>query len=207
MDALDEKLLDHFDGKAVRKDLLHRIKKGTNVPTFVLEFLLARFCASDDEDEIQEGLAAVLETLNDNYVRPDEANAAQSKVATKGKHKFIDKVHVRYVEKEKRHWASLENFNSQRIAIGEKFYKNNDRLLEGGIWAEVTLCHNDIEGMTMLFMLRICARYNSVVLIMVHIVRGEQSIRVTNGWILLCVQLASNQASFLNELNFTSLHA
>lgn len=145
MDALDEKLLENFEGKAVRKDLLHRIKKGTNVPTFVLEFLLARFCASDDEDEIQEGLSAVLETLNDNYVRPDEANAAQSKVATKGKHKFIDKVHVRYVEKEKRHWASLENFNSQRIAIGEKFYKNNDRLLEGGIWAEVTLCHNEIE--------------------------------------------------------------
>lgn len=145
MDALDEKLLENFEGKAVRKDLLHRIKKGTNVPTFVLEFLLARFCASDDEDEIQEGLSAVLETLNDNYVRPDEANAAQSRVATKGKHKFIDKVHVRYVEKEKRHWASLENFNSQRIAIGEKFYKNNDRLLEGGIWAEVTLCHNEIE--------------------------------------------------------------
>lgn len=145
MDVLDEKLLEYFDGKSVRKDLLHRIKKGTNVPTFVLEFLLARFCASDDEDEIQEGLSAVLETLNDNYVRPDEANAAQSKVATKGRHKFIDKVHVRYVEKEKRHWASLENFNSQRIAVGEKFYKNNDRLLEGGIWAEVTLCHNEIE--------------------------------------------------------------
>jgi ATP-dependent Lon protease len=145
MDSLDEKLLKHFEGKTVRKDLLHRIKKGTNVPTFVLEFLLARFCASDNEDEIREGLSAVLETLHDNYVRPDEANAAQSKVATKGKHKFIDKVHVRYVEKEKRHWASLENFNSQRIAIGEKFYKNNDRLLEGGIWAEVTICHNDIE--------------------------------------------------------------
>ncbi|MBT7544154.1 MAG: BREX system Lon protease-like protein BrxL [Kordiimonadaceae bacterium] len=145
MDALDKKLLEHFEGKTVRKDLLHRIKKGTNVPTFVLEFLLARYCASDNEDEIREGLSAVLETLHDNYVRPDEANAAQSKVATKGKHKFIDKVHVRYVEKEKRHWASLENFNSQRIAIGEKFYKNNDRLLEGGIWAEVTLCHNDIE--------------------------------------------------------------
>ncbi|OMP41051.1 TIGR02688 family protein, partial [Stenotrophomonas sp. KAs 5-3] len=75
----------------------------------------------------------------------DEANAAQSKVATKGKHRFIDKVHVRYVEKEKRHWASLENFNSQRIAIGEKFYRDNDRLLEGGIWAEVTLAHNDID--------------------------------------------------------------
>lgn len=145
LDALDKKLTGIFDGKVVRKDLLHRIKKGTNVPTFVLEFLLARFCASDDPEEIDAGMEAVLATLQDNYVRPDEANAAQSKVATKGKHRFIDKVHVRYVEKEKRHWASLENFNSQRIAIGDKFYRDNDRLLEGGIWAEVTVAHNDIE--------------------------------------------------------------
>src|SRR5829696_2109428 len=145
MQNLDAKLLEHFDGKVVRKDLLHRIKKGTNVPTFVLEFLLARYCASDDDAEIQAGLEAVLATLQDNYVRPDEANAAQSKVATQGKHRFIDKVHVNYVEREKRHWAALENFNSQGIAIGEKFYRDNERLLEGGIWAEVTLSHNDIE--------------------------------------------------------------
>ena len=145
MDVLDQKLVSVFEGKVVRKDLLHRIKRGTNVPTFVLEFLLARYCASDDPAEIQEGMEAVLATLQDNYVRPDEANAAQSKVATKGKHRFIDKVHVRYVEKEKRHWAALENFNSQRIAIGERFYRDNDRLLEGGIWAEVTIAHNDIE--------------------------------------------------------------
>lgn len=144
-DELDRQLLAAFDGKVVRKDLLHRIKKGTNVPTFVLEFLLARFCASDDQAEIDAGMEAVLATLQDNYVRPDEANAAQSRVATKGKHRFIDKVHVRFVEKEKRHWASLENFNSQRIAVGEKFYRDNDRLLEGGIWAEVTLSHNEID--------------------------------------------------------------
>ena len=145
MNELDQKLTATFDGKVLRKDLLHRIKKGTNVPTFVLEFLLARFCASDDQAEMDAGMEAVLASLQDNYVKPDEANAAQSKVATKGKHRFIDKVHVRYVEKEKRHWASLENFNSQRIAIGEKFYRDNDRLLEGGIWAEVTLAHNAIE--------------------------------------------------------------
>jgi len=145
MDALDRKLLDHFDGKVVRKDLLHRIKKGTNVPTFVLEFLLARYCASDEPAEIQAGLEAVLATLQDNYVRADEANAAQSRVATKGKHRFIDKVHVRYVEKERRHWAALENFNSQRIAIAERFYRDNERLLEGGIWAEVTIAHNDMD--------------------------------------------------------------
>lgn len=146
MDALDTKLNDVFDGKIVRKDLLHRIKKGTNIPTFVLEFLLARYCASNDPAEIQEGMEAVLATLQENYVRPDAANSAQSRVAMKGKHKFIDKVHVRYVEKEKRHWASLENFASQRIAIGEKYYRDNDRLLEGGIWAEVVIAHNDIEA-------------------------------------------------------------
>src|SRR3954452_13429835 len=126
MDPLDQKLLDIFEGKVLRKDLLHRIKKGTNVPTFVLEFMLARYCASDEPEEIQAGLEAVLATLQDNYVRPDEANAAQSKVATRGHHRFIDKVHVRYVEKERHHWAALENFNSQRVAIAEKYYRDHD---------------------------------------------------------------------------------
>lgn len=144
-DFLDQKLIAAYDGRVVRKDLLHRIKKGTNVPTFVLEFLLAKYCASDDEAELNAGMEAVLATLQDNYVRPDEANAAQSRVARNGTHRFIDKVHVRYVEHEKRHWASLENFASQRIAINERFYRDNERLLEGGIWAEVTLAHNPVE--------------------------------------------------------------
>lgn len=145
MDTLDQKLNTLFDGKVVRKDLVHRIKKGTNVPTFVLEFLLARYCASDDEAEIQAGMEAVLDTLNDNYVRPNEANKAQSKVATKGKYRFIDKVHVNYVEKDRRHWAALENFDSRKVAISEKFYRDNDRLLQGGLWAEVTIAYNEIE--------------------------------------------------------------
>lgn len=145
MDTLDQKLTSQFDGKVVRKDLLHRIKKGTNVPTFVLEFLLARYCASDDPAEIQAGMEAVLDTLNENYVRPNEANAAQSRVATKGKHRFIDKVHVNYVEKSRRHWAALENFDSRKVAISEKYYRDHDRLLQGGLWAEVTLAFNEIE--------------------------------------------------------------
>ncbi|NQV48962.1 MAG: BREX system Lon protease-like protein BrxL [Candidatus Marinimicrobia bacterium] len=145
MDKLDQKLNSIFEGKVLRKDLVHRIKKGTNVPTFVLEFLLARYCASDDAAEIQAGLEAVLDTLNDNYVRPNEANKAQSKVATKGKYRFIDKVHVNYIEKDRRHWAALENFDSRRVAISEKFYRDNDRLLQGGLWAEVTISYNAIE--------------------------------------------------------------
>ena len=145
MDALDVKLNDVFAGRVVRKDLVQQVKKGTNVPTFVLEFLLAKYCASNDTDEIKAGIEAVFDYLNSHYVRPDESNKAQSTVQQKGTHKFVDKVHVRHVETEKRHWAAMENFNSQRIAINAKFYKENDRLLEGGLWAEVTLGYNEVE--------------------------------------------------------------
>lgn len=144
MDNLDNKLNKVFPGFVVRKDLLHQIK-GTNVPSFVLEFLLAKFCATDDPEEIKAGVAAVIETIQKQYVRSGESNLAQSLVQQKGTHKFIDKVHVKYSEEEKRHWAEMENFSSRRIAINEKFYKDYQRLLEGGIWAEVVVGHNDVE--------------------------------------------------------------
>lgn len=146
MDQLDQQLNAIFPGKVVRKDLVHQIKKAANVPSFVLEFLLSKYCATDDPQEIEEGKKAVLTVVEQNYVRPDEANRAQSLVSQKGRHKFIDKVHVRYIEKERRHWAEMENFGSRRIAVNEKFYRENEKLLEGGMWAEVTLAHNDVEG-------------------------------------------------------------
>lgn len=145
MDALDIKLNEFYPGKVVRKDLVHDIKKAANVPSFVLEFLLAKYCATDDPDEIIAGKKAVLEVVEKNYVRPDEANRAQSMVQQKGRHKFIDRVHVKYKEREKRHWAEMENFGSNRIAINEKFYKDNEKLLEGGVWAEVTIGYNEID--------------------------------------------------------------
>ena len=114
-------------------------------PSFVLEFLLAKYCASDDPDEIIAGKKAVLEVVEKNYVRPDEANKAQSMVEQNGRHKFIDRIHVRYKEREKAYWAEMENFGSNRIQINPKFYKDNEKLLEGGVWAEVTLGYNDIE--------------------------------------------------------------
>jgi len=145
LDELDNKLTEAFEGRCVRKDLVQRIKKGTNIPTFVLEFLLARYCGSDDPDEINDGLQAVTDTIQKNYVRPNEANKAQSLVQQQGKHKYIDKVHVHHNEKEKRHWAELQNFGSKRVAINERHYKNNDRLLEGGLWCEVTVGYNNVE--------------------------------------------------------------
>lgn len=145
MDALDIKLNKFYPGKVVKKDLVHDIKKAANIPSFVLEFLLAKYCATDDPDEIIAGKKAVLEVVEKNYVRPDEANKAQSMVQQKGRHKFIDRIHVKYKEREKRHWAEMENFGSNRIAINEKFYKDNEKLLEGGVWAEITIGYNEIE--------------------------------------------------------------
>jgi ATP-dependent Lon protease len=145
MSDLNTRLIAAYTGRVVRKDLVQRIKKGTNAPTFVLEFLLARFCATDDPDEIEAGLLAVTETIQGNFVRPNESNAAQSLVQQRGRHKFIDKVRVTHHEKEKRHWAEMENFGSRRIAINDVHYRNNSRLLEGGLWCEVTVAYNPVE--------------------------------------------------------------
>ena len=146
MNALNDKIISIFPGRVVRKDLVQRVKKGTNAPTFVLEFLLARYCATDDPDEIEAGLAAVNETLMGNFVRPNESNAAQSLVQQNGSHKFIDKVRVTHNETERRHWAEMENFGSRRIAISDSLYRGNPRLLEGGLWCEVVVGYNYVPG-------------------------------------------------------------
>ena len=91
-DALDDKVNRVFSGKVVRKDLVRKVKVGANVPVFVLEYLLGKYCASSDEMAIQMGLKVVNDTLADNYIRPDESTKAQSKVKEAGKHTFIDKV-------------------------------------------------------------------------------------------------------------------
>ena len=134
-DELDAKLGSVFAGKVVRKDLLHQIKGGENVPSYVLEYLLGRYCASDDPEEIRVGIQAVKDTLSKNFFRHDEANKAQAMVEQQGTHRFIDRVEVRYLPSENKYWASMDNFGFNKIHITDKFYRRYDRLLEGGIWA------------------------------------------------------------------------
>jgi ATP-dependent Lon protease len=136
-DALDQKMTRACAGKVVRKDLLHQIKGGENVPSYVLEYLLGKYCASDDENEIRIGIDAVKETLHTNYFRHDEANKAQSLVERHGRHRFIDRVEVRFLPSETKYWASMDNFGYTRIHVAEEFHRRYDRLLEGGIWAIV----------------------------------------------------------------------
>lgn len=136
-DALDQKVNQTFPGKVVRKDLLHQIKGGENVPSYVLEYLLGKYCASDDEDEIRIGIQAVKETLQNNYFRHDEANKAQALVEQRGRHRFIDRIEVRYLASENKYWAAMDHFSYSRIHVADRFYRQYERLLEGGIWGLV----------------------------------------------------------------------
>ncbi len=92
--SLDDLLNRHFAGKVVRKDLTKLLKEGANVPVYVLEYLLGMYCASDDDEIIEEGMKTVKKILSENYVRPDEAEKIKSKIKERGSFKVIDKVTV-----------------------------------------------------------------------------------------------------------------
>src|SRR4051812_17939236 len=136
-DALDDKVNRLFAGKVVRKDLVRKVKVGANVPVFVLEFLLGKYCASSDEMSIQMGMQVVHDTLANNYIRPDESVKAQSRVKEAGKYTFIDKVRVRLVESD--YWAEAANFGNRYLHIPTQYVRDYERLLTGGVWAQLDL--------------------------------------------------------------------
>jgi ATP-dependent Lon protease len=148
MPELDKKATSIFAGKVVRKDLVRKVKVGANVPVFVLEYLLGKYCATDDSVAIEAGLKVVNSTLAENFVRPDEANKAQSLVREKGRHTLIDKIKVRYLSDDDKYWAELVNFGHKYVHVPEHFIREYDRLLLGGIWAQVELRHQYDETAT-----------------------------------------------------------
>lgn len=138
-DALDHKVNEAFAGKVVRKDLVRKVKVGANVPVFVLEFLLGKYCASTDPLAIDMGLQVVNDTLAENYIRPDESMKAQNKVIDRGSHSFIDKVKVRIVDSER--WAEAVNFGDRFLHVPSHYARDYERLLTGGVWAQVDVKH------------------------------------------------------------------
>ncbi len=141
MDALDRKLSDVFAGRVVRKDLVRKVKVGANVPVFVLEYLLGKYCATDDEAAVEAGLRVVNNTLAESFVRPEESNKAQALVRERGHHVFIDKVKVRFLAEDDKYWAECLNFGHKYIHVPERLVGEYDRLLVGGIWAEIDIRH------------------------------------------------------------------
>ena len=93
----EQRLKETFQGRIVRKDLTKKIKEGANVPVYVLEFLLGQYCSSDDPETIENGVATVKRILEENFVRPDEAQKVLSKLRSNGSHTVIDMVTVRWI--------------------------------------------------------------------------------------------------------------
>jgi ATP-dependent Lon protease len=143
LDTLDILANEAFPGLVVRKDLLRRMRTSFGVPAFVIEFLLGKYCASTDEREIAEGLEFVRETLASKYVKPDEREAVKSSIKQYSTYEVIDKISVKLVETHDKYWASIANLNQDFINIDDRLVKEHDRLLMGGVWAEITLRYDD----------------------------------------------------------------
>lgn len=143
MDHLDQAANRVFVGRVVRKDLVRRVKVGHNVPVHVLEFLLGKYCASDNPEVVEQGLVVVNQTLQDNFIRPDEAELAKAKVKFKGEYRIIDKVEAHLGDN--RFWATLANFNDKWVHIQEDVVKKYERLLQGGVWCQLDLLYNELE--------------------------------------------------------------
>lgn len=139
MIELDRKLLDLFQGFVVRKDIVRAVKVGANVPVFVLEYLLANSCSTDDEEKIREGVESVKRVLQKHYVNPDEANVVQSKIKEEGSYKVIDKISVRLDASKDKYWAELSNLNIREANIDESLVTQHEKMMMGGIWAIIDI--------------------------------------------------------------------
>ena len=134
MGDLNKKLNEHFAGRVVRKDLTKKIKEGANVPVYVLEYLLGMYCATDDEESINEGVERVKKILAENFVRPDEAEKVKSKIRELGKYTVIDKLTVKLNAKKDLYEAEFSNLGLKEVPIASHYVKDYDKLLGGGIW-------------------------------------------------------------------------
>ena len=135
-----QKVLNAFIGKVVRKDLAFLGKGGLPVPTYVLEYLLGQYCASDDEEIINEGLEKVKDVIKNNYVHRAEAESVKGLIREHGKHRIIDKVTVVLNEKNDEYQATFANLGLSGVPIGTDYVRKNPKLLSGnGVWCIVTI--------------------------------------------------------------------
>jgi ATP-dependent Lon protease len=138
--TLQQKIMNSFSGKVVRKDLAFLVKGGLPVPTYVLEYLLGQYCANDDEEAIEIGLEKVKEVIQNNYVHRADAESVKRNIREAGRYRIIDKVTVILNEKSDEYQASFANLGLTNVPIGTQYVNSNPKLLSGnGVWCIVTL--------------------------------------------------------------------
>jgi len=140
MTTLDQKINQHFPGLVVRKDLVKVVKGNAIVPSYVLEYLLGQYCATNDEESIQSGIETVKDILRRHYVHRNEAGLIRSTIKEKGRHKVIDKVSVDLNEKTDTYEATFANLGIKEVVVDSQTVKSHPKLLVSGVW-----CIADLE--------------------------------------------------------------
>lgn len=140
LSPLDQKIVAHFPGLVVRKDLVKTVKGNAIVPSYVLEYLLGQYCATSDEASIETGIHTVKEILAKHYVHRNEAGLIRSTIREKGRHKVIDKVSVALNDKRDVYEAEFSNLGIKKVLMDADTVKRHPKLLVGGVW-----CIADIE--------------------------------------------------------------
>lgn len=149
--VLKEKILKHFEGKVVRKDLTAMVKGNNPVPVYVLEYLLGQYCAVDDEEIIQSGIEKVRNVIRDNYVHRSDAEIVKAKIRNSGSYKIIDKVNVTLNDKSANIYeADFANLGLRKVPIADKMVTDNPKLLSGGgVWSIISLAYSHEEDISM----------------------------------------------------------
>lgn len=145
MTDFDKKIIENFPGKIVRKDLTTLMKKGANVPTYVLEYLLGMYCATDDEEAINIGIQKIRRILSENYVRPDQSEYVKSKIKENGQYTIIDKITVVFDDREDKYIARFTNLRMDPFEVPSDLVIHNEKLLVGGIWCIVKIEYVGLE--------------------------------------------------------------
>ncbi len=144
MDQLDKLAAGAFEGYLVRKDLVRKYSRQYPVPTYVVEFLLGRYCASTDPEEIAEGLAIVEKQLQGRTVRTGDEELFKSRAREKGSVKLIDIVRTKLDAKNDCYVAELPSLALKDVQISDTLVKENERMLTDGFYAEVVLEYDPV---------------------------------------------------------------
>lgn len=149
MNALDLKAIVEFAGKVVRKDLTATIKGNASVPTYVLEYLLGQYCATDDEDTIEQGITTVKEIISKHYVHRDQAQVIMNTIRDNGTHRIIDKVSARLNDRLDIYEISFANLGLDKVPVSDAFIREHPKLLSEGVWSIINVGYlgaGDREG-------------------------------------------------------------
>lgn len=139
MKPLDQKINQYFAGKVVRKDLTKLVKGNAIVPTYVLEYLLGQYCATDDEATIEQGIQTVKNVISNHFVHRDQAQIIKSTIREKGSHRIIDKISLRLNDKKDQYEASFANLGLKEIPVADEVAKAYPKLLTEGVWCILTM--------------------------------------------------------------------